>query len=553
VSKKLLSTDFMKRGVAQAKALAAVNEEQILTPSLMLAGILRASDAIKADELPSELTAKLRSRIRQALEAGKHPVPKGPLTEIETSMPLSEDVKNALSSSNGELAKFVLSLFHLVAPPGPNELVEATIKHLPQVAAAMTVEHVTPELFAAAALTAFEAGEFVRKPELAAIFAPNRVYLDLLRQKAPGEMGDEVPAQVSTPPLHPDLLQALQGELEATSAFIAALNLGLKVGVKKYAERAMAYHEAGHAIVHHVLRPHIPMAFISIEPTQQYNGVFAPDGGSPHWQDFTRDGFLDELSVCLAGRGAEIIKFGYGGHGTGARSDIENATSLAWHHIANAGHDPHFGPVSLKVVTDQLGKQPGWLAQQAEQRLREILREAEARTESILRTNWLKVEALAASLIVSRSLDLEGFMNTLMTTGLEGLPGTVVAETEAVERQVVFAREPGSLETAEGTVRFDLGDAIMTGEMGEQWPVPRAMFEQLYEPVSSTEIGTDGLYRKRGKRVRALQLADAARVDLSDGRGVLMGRGGDWIVEYGSGDMAVVSAEVFARTYRVCD
>lgn len=553
MSKKLLSTDFMKLAIAQAKALAADRQEQILTPPLMLAGILRASDAMETSDLPSELTAKVRSRIRQALEAGRHPVAERPLAEVETSMPLNEEVKNALSTSNGDLARFVLSLVHLVAPLGPNELVEATRKHLPPVAAGVTVEYVTPELFAAAALTAFEAGEFIRKPEFAAIFAPNRVYLDLLRPKTPRDRGDEVLAQAVAPPLHPDLEQALQGEPDATSAFIAALNLGLKVGVKRYADRATAYHEAGHAIVHHVLRPHIPMAYISIEPTQQYDGVFAPDGGSPHWQNFTRDGFLDELSVCLAGRGAEIIKFGYGSHGTGARSDLENATSLAWHHIANAGHDPHFGPVSLKVVTDQLGKQLGWLAQQAEQRLQEILRDAEARTESILRTNWLKVEALAASLIVSRSLDLEAFMNTLMTTGLEGLPGTVVAETEPVEREVVVAREPGSLETAEGTVRFDPGDAIMTGEMGEQWPVPRAMFEQLYEPVSGTEIGTDGLYRKRGKRVRALQLADATRVDLSDGRGVLMGRGGDWIVEYGSGDMAVVSAEVFARTYRACD
>uniref|UniRef100_UPI003D6F5B01 hypothetical protein n=1 Tax=Pantanalinema rosaneae TaxID=1620701 RepID=UPI003D6F5B01 len=370
MSKKLLSTDFMKRAIAQAKAVAADRQEQILTPPIMLAGILRASDAMEKGDLPSDMTAKVRSRIHQALEAGKHLVPGGPLAEVETSIPLDEDVKNALGTSDADLSRFVLSLAHLVAPLGPNELVEATLKHLPPVAAGVTVEQVTPALFAAAALTAFEAGEFVSKPELAAIFAPNRVYLDLLRSKASGDRGDEVLAQAVAPALHPDLEQALKGEPDATSAFIAALNLGLKVGVRKYADRATAYHEAGHAIVHHVLRPQIPMAYISIEPTQQYDGVFALQGGSPHWQDFTRDGFLDELSVCLAGRGAEIIKFGYGSHGTGARSDLENATSLAWHHIANAGHDPHFGPVSLKVVTDQLGKQPGWLAQQAEQRLR---------------------------------------------------------------------------------------------------------------------------------------------------------------------------------------
>jgi hypothetical protein len=43
----------------------------------------------------------------------------------------------------------------------------------------------------------------------------------------------------------------------------------------------------------------------------------------------------------------------------------------------------------------------------------------------------------------------------------------------------------------------------------------------------------------------------AFSVDLSGGRGTLSGSAGDWLVQYGSGDAAVVGNEIFAQTYEL--
>jgi hypothetical protein len=51
----------------------------------------------------------------------------------------------------------------------------------------------------------------------------------------------------------------------------------------------------------------------------------------------------------------------------------------------------------------------------------------------------------------------------------------------------------------------------------------------------------------------ALHLDEPKRVDLSGGRGILVGGSGDWVVDYGKGDMAVVVGDTFAATYALLD
>lgn len=52
---------------------------------------------------------------------------------------------------------------------------------------------------------------------------------------------------------------------------------------------------------------------------------------------------------------------------------------------------------------------------------------------------------------------------------------------------VVEARGPvtevESIETLEGTMRADVGDYIITGVQGEQYPCKPDIFESTYEPV----------------------------------------------------------------------
>ena len=144
-------------------------------------------------------------------------------------------------------------------------------------------------------------------------------------------------------------------------------------------------------------------------------------------------------------------------------------------------------------------------------------------------------------------------MGGLTLNGLGHVPGALKAENLPVIRRVTFAKQAGSHQTPEGAVRYEAGDALVTGEDNDSWPIARATFDELYCPDGGTQVGADGLYEKKPKRVWALLLGENSRVDMSGGRGVLLGQNGDWIVDYGDGDMAVVAGTTFAKLYRFCE
>jgi hypothetical protein len=100
-------------------------------------------------------------------------------------------------------------------------------------------------------------------------------------------------------------------------------------------------------------------------------------------------------------------------------------------------------------------------------------------------------------------------------------------------------------------VRYDAEDALVSGADGENWPVNRKTFERIYEPVGSKGYGQDGPYRKIGGEILAVRLDGPRRIDLSGGRGVLTGQSGDWLVDYGAGDLAIVAADVFLSSYKL--
>jgi hypothetical protein len=130
-------------------------------------------------------------------------------------------------------------------------------------------------------------------------------------------------------------------------------------------------------------------------------------------------------------------------------------------------------------------------------------------------------------------------------------PRAVMVCKRPVLRRVVFAREPGNCPTLEGQVAYAPGDAIVTGEQGEQWPVARAHFDTNYRPAPQTRPGEDGLYERRATQAHGLELDAPARIDLDQDRGALTAARGDWLIDYGNGDFGVVRADIFARSYEV--
>jgi hypothetical protein len=109
------------------------------------------------------------------------------------------------------------------------------------------------------------------------------------------------------------------------------------------------------------------------------------------------------------------------------------------------------------------------------------------------------------------------------------------------------------VQTPEGLVYAQPGDAILTGVAGERWRVSRAHFAAKYRPRPPTKPGEAGPYLSLRNRILALQMSEPFEVLLADGRSKLSGRASDWLVDYGDGSLGIVSQPIFATTYEIVD
>jgi hypothetical protein len=128
-------------------------------------------------------------------------------------------------------------------------------------------------------------------------------------------------------------------------------------------------------------------------------------------------------------------------------------------------------------------------------------------------------------------------------------PGAFRAARRPYEVGVEFAGTDGELDTWEGPVRYRAGDALLTGLEGERWPVPREQFFASYAPVAPLQPGANGTYRRHNGTVWVWRTDMALDLLLSGDRGSLHANAGDFVVQFDSGDKAVMPERVFERGY----
>lgn len=114
---------------------------------------------------------------------------------------------------------------------------------------------------------------------------------------------------------------------------------------------------------------------------------------------------------------------------------------------------------------------------------------------------------------------------------------------------VNFALEAGELITLEGPVRYLPGAALITGHQGDRWPVEFDVFTRRYRPAQGQAMGQDGAYDRLPIDVWALQLTWPLTVAAGAFGDGLQGQVGDWCVQYGPGDQAIVAQSVFSSSY----
>jgi cell division protease FtsH len=177
--------------------------------------------------------------------------------------------------------------------------------------------------------------------------------------------------------------------------------------------RAVAAHEAGHALVAALCDHADPVAKVTILPAGQALGVTEQlplDERHLYSESYLRD----SLTVRLGGRAAELVVFGEGS--TGASNDLASATDLATRMVREFGLSEALGPVGYPSGSPMFlgGGEPVTTRPYAEETQRLIdreaarmVREAEERAQKLLVDRRDELERLTGLLLDQETIDGE--------------------------------------------------------------------------------------------------------------------------------------------------
>jgi len=193
-----------------------------------------------------------------------------------------------------------------------------------------------------------------------------------------------------------------------------------------------AYHEAGHAIVGHVLPHSDPVHKVTIIPRGGTGGVtwFLP----PEDRAYTSIlDFKDVLARALGGRIAEKVKYGSENITTGAGSDLRKATEIARDMVIEQGmgknlrdlvfHEDEGGMMLDRMVHDRPYSEE--TAKKIDDEVQSLVREAATRAETVIRANLESLKKLADALLEKETIEAEEVRKILANVVL---PPEVVLE-----------------------------------------------------------------------------------------------------------------------------
>ena len=163
--------------------------------------------------------------------------------------------------------------------------------------------------------------------------------------------------------------------------------------------RTTAFHEGGHALVALKTAHTNPVHKATIMPRGRALGMVLqmPDGDQT---SMTRAELLAYMDVCMGGRVAEELVFGYDAVTPGAVSDIQQATNVARSMVTKYGLSDKLGVMFL----DERDKLSGETQKLVDDEVRRMLTESYERAKKILTTNRHELDLIAAGLLEYESL-----------------------------------------------------------------------------------------------------------------------------------------------------
>lgn len=193
--------------------------------------------------------------------------------------------------------------------------------------------------------------------------------------------------------------------------------------MNEHERKLTAYHEAGHAIVGHVLPDSDPVHKVTIIPRGHTGGVtwFLPPEDRSYKNIYE---LKDVLARAMGGRIAEKLIFGTDAITTGAASDLKHVATLAKEMITEEGmgsktRDLVFPSESTGYYTITTGKPYSeHTAELIDQEIAALTVEAAKRAEAVLKANQKALDLLATALLERETIDEQEIAPLLKNTTL---------------------------------------------------------------------------------------------------------------------------------------
>ncbi len=191
-------------------------------------------------------------------------------------------------------------------------------------------------------------------------------------------------------------------------------------------KRIVAYHEAGHAILHFLLEYANPVHKVTIVPRGRAGGYVM---SLPETDVFlkSREEFEDTIAAAMGGRAAEEVVFNH--FTTGASNDLQQSTGLARNMVTQYGMSEALGPRTFGGGTGSLFlgrdlyEQRDYSEQAAEEidvEVKRIVQTQYMRAKQLMIEHRDKLEHVAQVLMEQETIDRPGF-EEIMQGGAQAL------------------------------------------------------------------------------------------------------------------------------------
>ncbi|KAF2089352.1 ATP-dependent metallopeptidase Hfl, partial [Saccharata proteae CBS 121410] len=166
---------------------------------------------------------------------------------------------------------------------------------------------------------------------------------------------------------------------------------------------ATAYHEGGHALVALFTKSTDPLYKATIMPRGHALGITfqLPEMDKV---SMTKREYLAKIDVCMGGKAAEELVYGPDEVTSGASSDLQQATALAYSMVTQCGMSDELGNIDLYSNFSRLSSET---KNKIEDEVRKILEESRQRAKNLLTARRTELDRLAKGLVDYETLSKE--------------------------------------------------------------------------------------------------------------------------------------------------